>query len=267
MRVRSLGPARLSEDTPDRLDHPRVRVLQRVSAALLLVVGIVGGFTIHAPSGYADTNGSLTVSPGRGGPQTEFAVLYQWSTAKGHKRANACFPRQITFTWDGSPLGPATSTLAGRTCVAALRSAPPPGADGGTHTISTAEDQSARATYTVTGNSGGNSSDPTPTAAPEDTATDGAVDSINPADAANPRATAFAAPPGGSTRTASADGQRDSRSGVVPWLIAFGAVLFLTGTGTFGLVVRRPRRPEPDPDTQPLPLVGQAARRPAHRAR
>jgi hypothetical protein len=148
MRVRSLGPARLSEDTPDRLDHPRVRVLQRVLAALLLVVGIVAGVAIHAPPGHADTNASLTVSPGRGGPQAEFAMLYRWSTAKGHKRSNACFPRQITFSWDGSLLGHATSTLTGRTCVAALQSAPPPGAHSGTHTISAAEDPSARATYT-----------------------------------------------------------------------------------------------------------------------
>jgi hypothetical protein len=119
----------------------------------------------------------------------------------------------------------------------------------------------------VTGYPGGNSGDPTPTAVPEDTTTDGAVDSINPADAVNPQATAVAAAPGRSTPTASADGERDPGNGLIPWLIAFGAALFLTGTGTFGLVVRRTRRQEPDPDTQPLPLVNQAARRPAHRAR
>jgi hypothetical protein len=238
-----------------------------VSAALLLVVGIVGGIAIHAPSGHAETNGSLTVSPGQGGPQTEFAALYRWSSGKERKRSNACLSRQITFTWDGSPLGLATSTLTGRTCVATLRSVPPPGAGGGTHTIGAAEDPSARATYTVTGNPAGNSSDPSPTAVPEDTTTAGPVDSINPADAANPQVTALAAPPGGSTPTASADGERDPGSGLVPWLIAFGAVLFLTGTGAFGLVVRRARRPESDSDTQPLPLVSQVARRPAHRAR
>lgn len=266
MRVRSLGPARLMEDTPDRLNHPRVRVLQRVSAALLLVVGIVGGIAMHAPSGHAETNGSLTVSPGQGGPQAEFVVLYQWSSGKERKRSSAC-SRQITFTWDGSPLGSATSTLAGRTCVATLRSTPPPGADSGTHTISAAEDPSARARYTVTGNPAGNSSDPTPTAVPEDTTTAGPDDSINPADTANPQATAVAALPGGHTPTVSADGEKDPGSGLVPWLIAFGAVLFLTGTGTFGLVVRRAHRPESDSDTRPLPLVSQAARRPAHRAR
>lgn len=265
MRVRSLGPARLVEDTPDRLNHPRVRVLQRVSAALLVVVGIVGGIAIHAPSGHAETNGSLTVSPGRGGPQTEFALLYRWSSGKEHKRSSAC-SRQITFTWDGSPLGSATSTLTGRTCVATLRSAPPPGADSGTHTISAAEDPSARATYTLTGTAG-TSGDPIPTAVPEDTTTAGPDDSINPADDANPQATAVTAPPGGPTPTVSADGERDPGNGLVPWLIAFGAVLFLTGTGAFGLVVRRARRPESDSDTRPLPLVSQAARRPAHRAR
>jgi hypothetical protein len=267
MRVRSLGPARRSEDTPDRPHHPHVRIPQRVSAALLLVAGIVGGVAIHAPAGHAGTNASLTVSPGRGGPQAEFAVRYEWFSGNGRKRWDACFSHQITFAWDGSPLGRVNPTLAGRTCVATLRSAPPPGTSGGTHTISAAEDPSVRATYTVTGNPGGDSSDPTPTAVPEDAATDGAVDSINPADAANPQATALAARPGGPTPTVSADGERDSGSGIVPWLIAFGAVLFLTGTGTFGLVVRRTRQPEPDPDTQPLPLVDQAARRPAHRAR
>jgi hypothetical protein len=268
MRVRSLGPARLAEDTGDRLDDPRVRVLQRVSAALLLVVGIVAGVAIHAPSGHADTNGSLTVSPGRGGPQAEFAVLYRWPAVKMRKRSNACFPQQVTFTWDGSPLGRGTSTLAGRTCVATLRSAPPPGAYGGTstHTISAADDPSARATYSVTGSPDGSSRDPAPTAVPEDTTIDGAVDSINPADPLNPQATAFAAPSDRPTPAASADGERDPGSGLVPWLIAFGAVLFLTGTGTLGLSVLRSRRPGPDTDTQPLPLANQAVRRPAHRA-
>lgn len=257
MRARSFGPVRLTADT-----HRRVRVPKRVPAALLLIVGIVAGIAIHAPAGYAEDNGNLTVSPGRGGPQAEFAVQY-----KTRKRSNACFPLQITFTWDGSPLGRATPTLTGRSCVATLQTAPPPGADSGTHTISAAEDPSARARYTLTGNPGGNSSVPTPTAIPEDTATEAPVDSADPVDPASAQATAFAAPPGGPTPTVSADGERDTGSGVVPWLIAFGVVLFLVGSGVFGLSIRRAREPEADTDTQVLPLVNQTARRPAHRAR
>jgi hypothetical protein len=273
MRVRSLGPARLAESTRDSLDHPWVRVLLRVTAALLLVVGIVAGVAIHAPSGHADTNATLTVSAGQGGPETEFAVLYQWPAVKIRKRSNACVPQQITFTWDGSPLGRGTSTLAGGTCVATLRSAPPPGAYGGTstHTIGAVDDPSVHATYTVIGligSPGGDSSEPAPAAVPEVTTTDGAVESIKPADPVNPQATAVATASDGSTPAASAaDDERDQGSGLAPWLIAFGAVLFLTGTGTFGLSVRRSRRPEPDTDTQPLPLASQAARRAAHRAR
>jgi hypothetical protein len=238
-----------------------MRALRRPAVGLLLAAGIVGaGIAINAPSGYAVDDTSLTVSPDQGGPDAQFTVVYRWpaANARKHSTARACMPGQITFEWDGSSLGRAPATLAGGSCAATLRAAPPPGAYHGTaaHTISVTNDASARATYTVTERPAG-----TPSAGTPDSATDSAVD---------PPAILPATPPGAAGSTALADGQQGAGDGTA-WLIAIGVVLALTGAGVFGVVVWRTRHPKPDAEapwlladdnTQPI-----AVRPAAHRAR
>jgi hypothetical protein len=257
--------------------HPWLRVLRRPTAGLLLAAGIIGaGIAIGAPSGYAVDNASLAVSPSQGSPGAQFTVMYRWqsTSVRGRKHPSGCAPGQITFEWDGSPLGSAAATLAGNSCVAVLRVAPPPGVYHGAsvHTISVASDPSARATYTVVDGPGSTPSAGTSSATPDDTATYSAVD---------PQATAVAgvqtAPPDTASPTALADrGQDTGGGGIAGWLIAFGAVLFLTGAGTLGLSGWRARHPKPDAetpwslangDTQQFSLPDRAARRAAHRAR
>src|SRR5258707_12438247 len=130
-----------------------MRVPSRPVVGLLLVAGLIGaGVAVKAPSGYAARNTSLIVSPDQGSANTQFTVTYRWPSTTAKKRPNthACTPEQITFEWDGSPLGRATATSAGNACVAVLRAAPPPGTRQGGHTITVDTDSSVRATYTVT---------------------------------------------------------------------------------------------------------------------
>jgi hypothetical protein len=233
--------------------------------------GIIGaGIASDAPCGYAANNTSLTVGPGQGGPAAQFTVMYRWPSTKPrkHSDAHACIPDQITFEWDGSLLGRAASTLAGDTCIATLHAAPPPGAYHGasTHTISVTNDASTHATYTVIERPAGPPSAGTSSATPDST-TDPTVDPQVTGLAGVPAAPSDAASP-----TALANGQQGAGSGLTGWLIAFGAVLFLAGAGTFGVIAWRTRHPSPDAeapwspadtDTQPLSLGDPAARRAA----
>jgi hypothetical protein len=248
-----------------------MRALCRPAAGLLLAAGIIGaGIAIDAPSGHSADNTSLSVSPGEGSPDAQFTAVYRWPSIKARKHSNACVPDQVTFEWDGAPLGRAASTRAGSACVAVLRAAPPPGAYHGTsgHTISVTGDASARASYTVTERPTSSPSAGTSSATP-DSATESAVD---------PQPTGLAGVPAPPSDTDSPTtlGQQDANSGVTGWLIAFGALLFLAGAGTFGIIAWRTRHPKSaaaapwtpaDADTQTLPLPDQATHRGAHRAR
>jgi hypothetical protein len=239
--------------------------LLRPAVRLLLAVGIIGaGIAISAPSGQAaDT--SVTVSPSRGGPDDEFTVVYRWPAASGrnkHSTPRACTTDEITFKWDGSPLGRAPSTLSNGTCTATLRAAPPSGTYQGTtaHTIGVTIDASARASYTVIENTAG-----TPSAGTTDSATDPAAETP---------VTVPATPPDATGPNGAATGQ--GAGGGTGWLIAFGLALALAGAGALGFIVWRTRHPKPaadvpwspvEYDTQQLPVGGRAVRPAAHRAR
>jgi hypothetical protein len=257
----------------------RMRALRRPSVGLLLVAGVIGaGIAIDAPPGYATNDTSLVVSPGVGGADAQFTVRYRSPTVRIRKHLAGCLLGQITFQWDGVLLGRAASTEVGGSCVATLNATPPPGAYQGasSHTLTVTNDASARATYTVT------------------EGTDGTQPSAGAADpGADPQPTEFvgvpAGPPDGVGSTAVTGGQPGAGSGVTGWLIAFGAVLVLTGGGALGFFLWRIRRPEPDAEgaypsrmepsstdawsskdmdnTRVLPVRDRATRRAAHRAR
>jgi hypothetical protein len=239
-----------------------MRAFRRPVAGLLLAAVIVGaGTVIDASSGYAAGGASLAVSPSEGSPQAQFTVTYRWPSTRARKHAAACVPDQITFKWDGALLGHAASTLARDSCVAALNAtAPPGGSDARTHTITVAEDASAHATYLVTGDPAG-----TPSA--------GASDSTDPP--VDPQMTGAATPADAAGPTGLTTEQQGGGSGMMGWLIVFGALLVLAGVGMFGFIIWRTRRPEPDAqapwspgdmDTQPIAVQDRAARRSAHRA-
>jgi hypothetical protein len=242
-------------------------VLRRRAAGLLLAGGIIGtGIAIDTPPGHAaDT--SLTVSPGRGSVDAQFTVTYRWPAARGRRHTSICVPDQVTFEWDGSPLGRAAATPAGSACVATLRTTPPQGALHGTDTyaISVTNDRSARATYTVTEGPAG-----TPSANPSSAAPDG----LDPG--ADPQATDVAGEPSASAApTAERAAGGSANLGAPGWLIAFGTVLFLVGAGMFGMIAWQSRRRRSDAealrpldtDAQSRALRGRTERRPAHRAR
>src|SRR5262245_57529162 len=125
-----------------------MRVLRRLIAGLLLATGVVGaGVAMDGGYGYAAGGTSLVVSPREGRPDAQFTATYRWLPDKGPR--HMCIPDQVTFEWDGSTLGSATSARAGNTCIATLHVAPPRRAYQGTstHTISVTNG-SARAAYT-----------------------------------------------------------------------------------------------------------------------
>jgi hypothetical protein len=238
--------------------------LRRRAAGLLLTGGIVGaGIALGAPPGYgADT--ALAVSARQGSPDAQFAVTYRYPATKGRRHSTVCVPGEVTFEWDGSPLGRAAATQAGSTCVATLRATAPPRAYRGasTHTISVTDDRSARVTYTVVER---------PTGSPSADASPGVSDgSTDPADGA--QATDLAGAPAASAGPTAPTGDQNTGSGLTFLLIAFGTTLFLAGVGLFGLIAWRARHPKPDaqappPDTDTPASQGRTPRRAAHRAR
>jgi hypothetical protein len=241
-----------------------MRVLRCLAAGVLLAAGIIGaGIAIDVRSGYAAGNSSLVVSPGQGSPDAQFTATYRSPSARGRGHPNTCPTAQITFKWDGSPLGQAAPTRTGNTCVAALHAAPPPGVYRGTssHTITVSNDASAHARYLVVVRQASTPSSGPPSATPTGT-TESAV---------NPQSAGVAGTPPDTASSSPYAGSQAATSGMTMWVVAFGAVLFLAGAGMFGVITWRRRHPNlgteapralADTDTRPLPL----RHRPAHRA-
>jgi hypothetical protein len=247
-----------------------MRVPRRPVVGLLLVAGLIGaGVAVKAPSGYAARNTSLVVSPDQGSANTQLTVTYRWpsTTATRHPNTHTCTPEQITFEWDGSLLGTATATPTGNTCVAVLRTAPPPGTRQGAHTITVDTDSSLRATYTyaVTARP---SSAGTPSSATRESTTGAAIDPLatGSQDAlATGSEDALAPEPYTTNQAGIADG-RQGGDGASAWYIALGVILFLAGTSAFGVIVWRTRHPKSDvEDTRTVPLRAPTTWRPAHR--
>jgi hypothetical protein len=232
-----------------------MHVLRCLAAGLLLAAGVIGaGIVIDDRSAYAAGNTSLIVSPGEGTPGAQFTATYRWPSVKAHGQPPACTPSQITFEWDGSTLGQAAPARTGSGCVAALHATPPPGAYRGTstHTITVANDASARATYRVTERQASQPSSSPPSATPPSTT-----------EAADPQATAVPGEPSDTASSAALAGSpKSGNAGTTAGLIGFGRVLFLAGAATLSFIAWRRRRPplaaqlaspQAAADTRPLP--------------
>jgi hypothetical protein len=237
--------------------HPlRMHVLRCLAAGLLLAAGVIGpGIVIDDRSAYAAENTSLVVSPGAGSPGAQFTATYRWPTVKAHGQPPACTPSQITFEWDGSTLGQAATARTGSGCVAALHAAPPSGAYRGTstHTITVANDASARAAYQVIERQASQPSSEPPSATSPGTT-----------EAADPPATAVPGEPSDTASSAALAGSpKSGNAGTTVGLIGVGTVLFLGGAATLGFIAWQRRRPplvarlaspRAAADTRPLPL-------------
>jgi hypothetical protein len=236
-----------------------MRALRRLAAVAILVTGTVGaGVAFDPPSGYAVGDLGLDVTPKSGAPDAHVTLTYRWPATRHGKHFVACTPSEVTFQWDGSVLGRAPATPAGDTCVAILDAVPPAAARAaGTHAIGVTNDASARARYVLT--------DDTPSAGPSD----GTAGSVPDPGASDPGVVPV---PDSAGPTAVTEGQ-GTGMGISGWLIAFGLVLVAAGAATFAFIVRQIRHPKsdaveswPDTVTQPVPVRGLAARRPARGA-
>jgi hypothetical protein len=234
-----------------------------LAAGLLLAAGVIGAcIVIDDRSAYAAGNTSLVVSPGEGSPGAQFTATYRWPAVKAHGQPPACTPSKITFEWDGSTLGQAAPARTGSGCVAALHATPPPGTYRGTstHTITVANDASARATYQVIERQASQPSSEPPSATSPGTT-----------EATDPPTTAVPGKPSDTASSAALAGSpKSGNAGTTVGLIGFGTVLFLAGAATLGFIAwqrrrlplaARPASPRAAADTRPLPLRHRGAHR------